>query len=369
MDVNRGVCSSWVLYWYLRAHFMPPTLTEEWRALHRLTLPEAARRDWLKEASRLVYPDPRDLPEWRAFVDASVCLAQRHMPPGLAEFFSAAGPDAFLLENLPIDPHLPPPPSDGKRPPSKSAVSESVIAGLIEQHAAIVSYSNEKAGAPIHEITPVAGMEHVPSSAGRAPFACHTDAAFLAPRFSPRGLLLFGLRNQTGAPTAVLPLDRILGAAPPALVRSLRKPIFRHPAPSSFEMTASVIAPIVWHDPRGIARIAVQTHAVQPADGPGAGEARNAIAQLRSLLDSLEIERVVLHPGNALLFKNDRVLHGRDAFTGERWLQRAYFTDSIAAFRELTGAAAPEFAFDADLLLKESQKTLAPPDSISHSKN
>ena len=226
-----------------------------------------------------------------------------------------------------------------------------MIAGLIEAHAAIVSYSNEKAGAPIHEITPVAGQEHVSSSSGRAPFACHTDAAFLAPRFSPRGLLLFGLRNQPDASTAVLPLDRILEAAPPALMRSLEKPIFRHPAPSSFEMTAAVIGPIVWRDARGTARIAVQTHAVQAADGTEAEEALAAIAQLRSLLDSLETLRVVLHPGDALLFKNDRVLHGRDAFTGERWLQRAYFTDSIGAFQERAGVTAPEFVFDASRLL------------------
>ena len=33
------------------------------------------------------------------------------------------------------------------------------------------------------------------------------------------------------------------------------------------------------------------------------------------------------------------------------------------------GTAAPEFVFDARKLLKESEKTLAPPDSISHSKN
>lgn len=356
---------------------MPPTITER-RTLRRLALPNAAKQHWLAEASRLAYPNPRDLTAWRTFVDASVGLAQRYLPSDMTEtlgdFFLAAGPDALVIENLPVDTDLPPPPADGKRPSSKSAVSESVIAGLIEAHAAIVSYSNEKAGAPIHEITPVAGLEHVSSSSGRAPFACHTDAAFLAPRFSPRGLLLFGLRNQPDASTAVLPLDRILEAATPALASSLEKTIFRHPSPSSFELTAAVVAPIVWRDARGTARIAVQTHAVQPADGPGAEEARDAIAQLRELLDSLETVRVVLHPGDALLFKNDRVLHGRDAFTGERWLQRAYFTDSLSAFQERAGAAAPEFVFDAACLIsslpaKETQKTLAPSESISHSKN
>jgi L-asparagine oxygenase len=320
-------------------------------SLQRLRLPDAAKQVWLREASELVFPGTGDPTAWRAFVDASVCLARRHLPADVAEalagFFAAEGPDALLIENLPVDPQLPPPPSDGKRPASKAAVSEAVIAGLIEQHAAIVTYSNEKNGAPIHEITPVEGLEHQVSSTGRVPFACHTDAAFLAPRFSPRGLLLFGLLNQTGASTAVLPLDRILEAASPGLVRLLEQPIFRHPSPSSFHVTASVVGPIVWRDSRGVARIAVQTHAVQPVND----QARGAIAQLRALLDTLETERVVLRPGDALLFKNDRVLHGRDAFTGERWLQRAYFTDSLAPFRERAGAPEDAFVFDARRLL------------------
>jgi L-asparagine oxygenase len=320
-------------------------------SLHRLRLPDAARQAWLREAMGVVFPATGDPAAWRAFVDPSVCIAKRHLTPAAAEaltgFFSAEGPDALLIENLPVDPALPPPPSDGKRPASKAAVSEGVIAGLIEQHGAIVTYSNEKSGAPIHEITPVAGLEHQVSSTGRVPFACHTDAAFLAPGFCPRGLLLFGLLNEPAAPTAVLPLDRILESATPALIRALEQPIFRHPSPSSFEVAASVVGPIVWRDSRGIARIAVQTHAVQPVNE----EARGAIAQLRALLDTLETERVVLRPGDALLFKNDRVLHGRDAFTGERWLQRAYFTDSLKPFRERAGATEDAFVFDAARLL------------------
>lgn len=324
---------------------MLPTLTQS-RSLYRLALPEAAKRVWLRDASDLRFPDPCEAPSWRGFADASAALAELHLPAdiraALAEFFSPVGPDALVIENLPVDRQLPAPPSDGKRPKSKAAVSEAVIAGLIERHASIFSYRNEKSGAPIHEITPVAGQEHVSSSAGRAPFACHTDVAFLAPDFAPQGLLLFGLLNQAGAPTAVLPLDRILEAARPALAESLEKPIFLHPAPSSFELKSSVIAPIVRRDAHGTAHIAVQTHAVQPVNQ----EACEAIQELRALLDSLEVSRVVLGPGDALLFRNSRVLHGRDAFVGERWLQRAYFTDSIAAFRARSGACAPEFAFD-----------------------
>lgn len=317
----------------------------------RLSLPKASREAWLREALALTFPTPCDPARWQTFVEASTAMAKRNLAPeiaeGLAEFFAPDGPDALVLENLPVDPALPPPPADGKRPASKQAVSEAVIAGLVGQHAAIVTYSNEKGGAPIHEITPVEGLENQVASTGRVPFACHTDAAFLAPRFCPRGLLLFGLLNEPAAPTAVLPVDRIVEAASPKLLHLLQEPIFRHPSPSSFEVRTSALGPILWRDPQGVFRIAVQTHAVQHLSE----EARGAIAQLRALLDTLETERVVLGPGDALLFRNDRVLHGRDAFTGRRWLQRAYFTDSLAPFR--TRAKAPEnaFAFDVNSLL------------------
>jgi L-asparagine oxygenase len=303
-------------------------LTVSRTAVTELTLPEPAKNAWLREASCLQYPDWRGAGEWRSFVTESAALAQAHLPftalEALHEFFSPWGPDAFLIKNLPLDRHLPPTPIRGARPAGKSAVSEAVIAGIIEPHGAIVSYLNEKAGAPIHEIAPVAGLEHVASSAGRVSFAYHTDAAFLAPRFCPRGLLLAGLRNDSLAPTA-------------------EKPIFRHPAPASFNLNFAVTAPILWTDWRGMARIAIQTHAVQPLNE----EAAEAVTQFRSLLGSIEPRRFVLAPGTALLFKNDRVLHGRDAFTGERWLQRAYFTDSLAPFQEVTGSRDDSFAFDA----------------------
>src|SRR6185437_537298 len=123
---------------------MLPTLTES-RSLHRRALSEAARLAWLADASKLRFPDPCEAAAWRESAEESVTVAERHLREGIAdaldEFFSPAGADAMVLENLPVDRHLPPAPSDGKRPASKSAVSEAVIAGLIEGHASIVSYT------------------------------------------------------------------------------------------------------------------------------------------------------------------------------------------------------------------------------------
>jgi hypothetical protein len=319
--------------------------------IQQIAIDEGIRQSWQRAASKLRYPNTRDLPAWRAFVDASVELTERFLPRETAmavqEFFLPDGPDALLIENLPVDPELPQAPSDGRRPAEKNAVSEAVITGLIEGHASIVSYLNEKSGAPIHEIAPATGLEQVASSSGRVRFPCHTDVAFLAPRFSPGGLLLFGLKNENSAPTSILPLERVLDSARPGLAASLEKPIFRHPAPASFEIASSVMAPVIWREKSGAYRIAVQTHAVQPINE----EARAAIAELRETLAFLQPDSVVVGPATALLFKNDRVLHGRSAFRGERWLQRAYFTGNIGEFRAATGAELGEFAFDARRLL------------------
>ncbi|HLH41446.1 MAG TPA: TauD/TfdA family dioxygenase [Bryobacteraceae bacterium] len=353
-----------------------PQPTASFAALQRLVIPPEPRQAWLREALDLRYPDTRDVEAWRAFAAASSALAQRHLPAAafrqIREFFSPAGPDALLIENLPDDLALPPPPVDGSRPAAKSAVSEAVIAGLVEPHAEIFAYSNEKAGAPIHEIVPVPGKEEARSNAGRVAFPCHTDVAFLAPDFSPSGLILLGLRNPTAAATSVLFLDRVLEAAPKSLVESLSKPIFHHPAPASFELAFSATGPVLWRDESGTARVAVQTHAVQAANAEG----RQAIAELRAVLAQLQPERVILGPGVALLFRNDRVLHGRDAFHGERWLQRAYFTQCSERFRERTGAGPGAFVFDACQLLRRpacqtngGQKNLAPHPSFRHSRN
>jgi L-asparagine oxygenase len=348
---------------------MNPLLTQP-ATLCRLVIPEENRRCWQAESVRLTYPVPQPPQDWTAFTAHAVKTADRHIPAEIAaaigDFFRGIGPDAILLENLPVDPTLPATPSDGKRPAGKTAVTEAVMAGVIESHAAIVSYTSEKAGAPIHEVAPVVGLEEVISSAGRTTFAYHTDAAFLAPRFCPRGLMLMGLRNQPNAPTAILSLDRMMEAADAKLLRSLARPIFLHPAPASFELKEATLGPILWKDSAGVSRIAVQTHAVLPAPGAGEAEARAALANLQNLIASLEPERVALSPGNAVLFRNDRVLHGRDAFLGERWLQRAYFTDSLAPFQAQTNTPAGTFAFDAAVLL---QKSVAPSEPIGHSKN
>jgi len=328
----------------LSAAFAPPSLR----------LPDLNRDSWARDANALTFPDYHDLEAWTVFCDASVNLALRYLPEHFAEaldeFFTPTGIPALLFENLPVDPELPPSPADGMRPRDKQAVSEAVICGLVGMHGEILSYLNEKSGAPIQEVSPIQGMERIQSNAGRVQFGFHSDNAFLPRRFRQNGLLLYGLRNRDAA-TLVLTAGQIMEAAPADLVVSLAKPIYRHACPASFSLPGlpalSAPCPILWRDELGLTRVSAASSAIEPLTPEAAG----ALERFRALLMALEPARVVVRPGTALLFKDDRVLHGRDSFAGSRWLQRAYFTDSLDPLRIATRSGPHAFAFDAAALL------------------
>jgi len=319
-----------------------------------LRLPDWNRQEWTRRALALGFPDYRDLEAWVEFRDASVRMAHELLPLTtrqiLGEFFSPAGAPALVLENLPVDPELPPIPGDGMRPAAKQAVSEAVITGILCQWGEVLSFCNEKDGSPVHEVTPIAGMESLQSNAGRVRFGFHSDNAFLPSWFRQQGILLYGLLNQNTA-TTVVTAEQILAAAPPDLAATLAQPIFRHACPASYSFAGNIVrsapCPILWRDERGLARVSAASSSIEPMTP----EAASALEQFRSLLDSLSPARVVVSPGTALLFKDDRVLHGRDQVNGPRWLQRAYFTDSLELLREVTGSDARAFSFDARTLL------------------
>lgn len=322
-------------------------------AARPLRLPEPARTEWTQRAVALRYPDYRDLEAWLQFRNQAAALARQLLPPqieqALCDFFQPAGGPVLVIDNLPVDPQLPPIPQDGVRPAGKQAVSEAVIAGLLAGRAEILAFVNEKGGSPIHEIAPIPGLEGVQSNAGRVRFGYHSDNAFLPPQFRQRGILLYGLCNQNTA-TTVITAEQIFEAAPPELAAALARPAYRHacPASYSFEQPAfSAPYPILYRDAAGIARVSAASSRIEPLDAAAAA----ALAQFRALLDMLEPARVVVAPGTALLFKDDRVLHGRDGFTGPRWLQRAYFTDTLEPQRAATGSDGRAFAFDARILL------------------
>jgi hypothetical protein len=340
------------------------SLAPQVAALQPLRLPDRNRQEWTRRANALHYPDYHDLTAWMEFREASVALAQQYLPPEmrqrLAGFFASSGDAAIVLENLPLDSNLPDIPVDGMRPSAKQPVSEAVITGIVCQWGEVLSFKNEKKGSPIHEVTPIPGLEGAQSNGGRVQFGFHSDNAFLPVWFRQRGILLYGLSNQGGTATTVVTAEQLLDAAMPDLAKSLAKHIYRHACPASFSLpggsgsgstsagkTLSAPCAILWRDEAGIARVSAASSSIEPMND----EAANALQRFRALLEWLEPARVVVAPGTALLFKDDRVLHGRDAVNGPRWLQRAYFTDSLELLREVTGSDGRAFSFDAKSLL------------------
>jgi hypothetical protein len=162
--------------------------------------------------------------------------------------------------------------------------------------------------------------------------------------------MLLGLCNDDTA-TLLLTADQILEAAPRDLRESLAKPIFRHACPASFNLSGtpaiSQPCPILWRDDLGLARVSAASSSIEPLNA----EARQALQRFRDLMVGLDPARIVVAPGTALLFKDDRVLHGREPVMGPRWLQRAYFTDSLLPMRQAVSSDPRAFAFDARALL------------------
>jgi L-asparagine oxygenase len=327
-----------------------------------LRVADTIRDEWTRAAVALNYPDYRNLRAWEEFRRASVHLAREYLATSIADelrdFFSPIGADYLVIENLPVDPELPPTPIDGMRPAGKQAVSEAVITGLVSPFAEMLAYVNEKRGSPIHEVAPVPGLEMTQSNAGRSALGFHSDNAFLGRRYRQQGILLFGLRNDDDIATLVLSADQIGAAASRRLRGELARLAFRQACPASFSEGGmySAPGPILWRDSLGRMHVTAASSTIEPVDD----RARRALNAFRELCSSLEPVRVVVRPGTALLFKDDRVLHGRDPVPGTRWLQRTYFRESLDHLRAVTRSSPHAFAFDARAL--NSMATYSAPD-------
>jgi L-asparagine oxygenase len=318
-------------------------------------LPKAIRERWLEAIRDWQFPSG-NLTEWKSFNIQAGSSASTFLTPEILQlldnFSRPNGPDAFVIDGLPLDPALEPTPQDGKRPPEKSAISESVMAGIIKQMGhQILSYKQEKQGAAFHELVPIAGHEMIQSNAGRVKFGFHTDNSHLPARFRQEGIALFGLRNETDVATLLITLDDIKAVISPELLLKLRYPIYRISAPLSFDLAGwSVLTeprPIIWTDDNGIDRIALPRSNFKQANA----EADAAMKKFRKLLDNMKPRHVVLGPGRFLAFRDNRALHGRDTVIGDRWVQRVYFSKSLALHRAATNSDSREFAFDIRLLM------------------
>ena len=288
-------------------------------------------------------------------LDPAATIAEAILPSELIDAMMSTtqpdGPAVMVIDNLPIDPVIPPPPTDGKRPAAKRTfVSELALLGATRALGLeVLAFQQEKQGAWPQEVAPVTGLEKTNSSASREDFGPHADNAILDPAVR-LWISLIGLVNTCQTETYFAPLDEILGLLPPEIIDLLRQPIFKVTFPESFVMGEPVFKtqPILFTGPGGQTEIKFNSFKVvgtTPA-------AQAAIDMLLGVLPAV-LKPIVLKPGTLCLFSNTRCLHSRGRIEGDRWAQRIYLCqpETLSRLKQATGADAGQRVFDARQLV------------------
>lgn len=321
---------------------------------HSIALPKTHRDRFGKEAAAIVPNPEKPYPELLA---AAREWANYLTPlqPMLQKLTQPHGLPYQVVNNLPVDPQLPPPPTDGQRPAAKTTwVSELTLLAIAKAaNLSPLSYLEEKAGLLIHEVVPIPGLENSNSNAGRVNFPWHSDDCHLLPKYRPQFLLLAGLVNQFKTATWIVSVDDALPAlraTHPECEPILREPRYRFSSPQSFDYNGNTIfskpQPLITRGANGENEIAGNLATLMAIDD----EAKAAIAAFTSVLKPPVAKAIILQPGSLLIFNNMRCLHARDAVKGDRWLQRIYARTSLDELQQATRSDANSYVFDSRLI-------------------
>jgi len=316
-----------------------------------LTLSNAMREACFMTA--LAYPGPcREVTHQNLMRQAQKLAV--HLSP-LASDLQALkklnGYDYGVIRNLPVDPQLPPPPTDGQRPAAKKTwISELVLLAIaVAAELEPFSYQQLQSKALISEIAPAANHEQSASSLGRTAFGFHTEWSVFQREFRPEVLMLYGVYNPSQTPTLIATLADVmvwLKREAPAVIPVLQSPRFRLRNSDVMvigpgKRVYSEPRPIITEVPEGGLEIAGNFSTLEALDE----EAQAAIAVLVSAFEQVA-SPIVLQPGMVLMFNNFRCVHGRGPFSGDRWLQRLYAHEALKALRRVTGQGGDARLFD-----------------------
>jgi L-asparagine oxygenase len=287
------------------------------------------------------------------------------LPPAFVETVLAfrtampGGPGALHITGLPIDPDLPPTPSDGMRPPFKAGhISECSLLCVGILLGEPVAYRAEKDGALVQDVFPTRADQAAPSNASWATaLDVHTELTFSrqAPErplhlASPDFVLLLGLRcpEDRLAATDVIEARDICERIEERHLDELRRDQFQLQAPYSFTRDGDGSRP--WSPPVALLRgsAAEPSLAFDSACGVRAlsAAAEDALESLRTACQEPAIRRSVhLRAGDMLVIDNGRCAHARSRFEArfdgqDRWLERAYVRRSLV---DLEARAAPSY--------------------------
>jgi hypothetical protein len=247
---------------------------------------------------------------------------------------------------LPIDPVVPPTPTDGINSPAALPLAVTTMLTMAGSLGlSLVAYRTMLNWAWIRSVSPTVGHAEKRGSYGsRRSLPLHSEISQaklpgepgVAVSPSPDYLILYCLRNIDKAPTTFCLMPEVLTYLPAAAVEALRQPDFTVAGGDSFSPSNTL---------KGVAllRTCPRTGGLQVRyNGTGIDThtpaAAAALEQLGDLFRHPNLmHSVVLEPGDMLLIENRRTVHGRDPFEPrfdgtDRWLLRLYTAtnDSLA---------------------------------------
>lgn len=183
----------------------------------------------------------------------------------------------------------------------------------------VFSYKNEKDGALVHEIAPIANLERSISSNGRDKFMFHADGVYLNREVRPSILSLLCLVNEGDVANDIASLQDCLKDLSRNDIDTLSERLFIHRAPETFHAENCTSQSSILDRVNGFYELKGATHSTT-ALSPQADRA------LKKLLAALEKNKITNRwkSGDLVVFNNLRTMHGRGDVRGGRWLQRCY---------------------------------------------
>ncbi|MEO6122895.1 MAG: TauD/TfdA family dioxygenase [Ilumatobacteraceae bacterium] len=260
-----------------------------------------------------------------------------NLPAGLrrqVEGFRTTPPPAgcLLLRGLPVG-ALPPTPAEPTDPVDKSKATEMLLLSIASLLGEPVGYQPEHGGDVVQNIMPVEqSATSQTSTSSTVDLMFHTEAAFHPHR--PHYLLLFCLRGDAQAQTTVASVHSALASLDRDIIEVLFQPRFRCAVDESYLHGRSNVL--------GAAMAVLTGTMTDPTmvfdQDLMVGIDEEAEEALTALGDALTDHHssVTLEPGDLLVIDNHMVVHGRSPFTPrfdgtDRWLQRAFVVDGLAA--------------------------------------
>lgn len=245
------------------------------------------------------------------------------------------------IVGLPIDQNLPKTPYMGYIQNSNvpiSSVVQILILAIADIHP--IAYNRENDGNLYRHVVPTMELAERASSHGSA---CTLDMHVSNPILpiipestngvsgSPEFLSLYGVRQVSGVYTEVIELDDVLEIVPKDIIQKLEEKKYYFRMPSSFgDGGLKGPFPILVKGPENVYYNRTDMDTAIPKDY----SSMKALSLFLEYTREVSTNRLLLAPGDMLLFKNQRTLHSRKKFIAQyngldRWMIRLYGTTRL----------------------------------------